>query len=238
MNEINVSKIIGAFPIGTQVYSPAYGGCVFKGLEENGLVNLKAILSGVDITLSEDDILAEGGELMVYPSRYMRDWSKLSWKKGDVMRNSKNGELCIFAKFASKNYDTFDGFYCNRSNYSCRENVTETWDKVTSEQLIKSFINAIENELGGKLNRSTLKIEKETPKYKSGDVVVVDYCDGATFICICDKVKNDFLYCFARVNSHNGELYLKKVFLKVSLEIQKFAQIFIIFTNFKTSYSD
>lgn len=218
MNEINVSKIIGAFPIGTQVYSPAYGGCVFKGLEENGLVNLKAILSGVDITLSEDDILAEGGELMVYPSRYMRDWSKLSWNKGDVMRNSKNGELCIFAKFASKNYDTFDGFYCNRSNYSCRENVTETWDKVTSEQLIKSFINTIENELGGKLNRSTLKIEKETPKYKSGDVVVVDYCEGATFICIYDKVKNDFLYCFARVNSHNGKLYLKKAFLKESLE--------------------
>lgn len=221
MNEINVSKIIGAFPIGTQVYSPAYGGCVFKGLEENGLVNLKAILSGVDITLSEDDIHAEGGELMVYPSREMRDWDKLDWKKGDVLRYAYIGN-CVFEGWANEQYTEFYGrylrYFTDNGNKDKRKMPTSMWSKICTKKQELEYLAEIERQYGGKLNRSTLKIEKETPKYKSGDVVVVDYCEGATFICIYDKVKNDFLYCFARVNSHNGKLYLKKAFLKVSLE--------------------
>lgn len=221
MNKINISKIISAYPIGTQVYSPAYGYCVFKGLAENGLVNLKAILSGEEITLTEDDIIAEGGELMVYPSREMRDWEKFAWKKGDVLTDNIS-TICMFEGWANEQYTEFYGrylrYFTDNGNKDKRKMPTSMWSKICTKKQELEYLAEIERQYGGKLNRETLEFEKETPKYKSGDVVVVDYCEGATFICICDKVKNDFLYCFARVNSHNGELYLKKAFLKVSLE--------------------
>lgn len=176
MNEINVSKIIGAFPIGTQVYSPAYGYCVFKGLEENGLVNLKAILSGDDITLTEDDIIAEGGELMVYPSRYMRDWSKLSWKKGDVLVSNDGGTEVIFDKWYDDTYTSFYGKHCldseNENNIKYFEGFVCTTERyfIESKDAAQTYINTIEERLGGKLNLETLEIEKQ-PEFKDGYIV-------------------------------------------------------------------
>ena len=176
MNEINVSKIIGAYPIGTQVYSPAYGYCVFKGLAENGLVNLKAILSGEEITLTEDDIIAEGGELMVYPSRYMRDWSKLSWKKGDVLVSNDGGTEVIFDKWYDDTYTSFYGKHCldseNENNIKYFEGFVCTTERyfIESKDAAQTYINTIEERLGGKLNLETLEIEKQ-PEFKDGDIV-------------------------------------------------------------------
>ena len=175
MNKINVSKIIGAYPIGTQVYSPAYGDCVFKGLEENGLVNLKAIQSGEDVTLSEDGILAEGGELMVYPSRYMRDWSKFAWKKGDVLISNDSDTHIIFKGFSKSDYTTFEGKHwisvSKKRHVSCLEmqNVQD-YHIEDNKESAQTYINTIEKRLGGKLNLKTLEIEKQ-PEFKDGDIV-------------------------------------------------------------------
>ena len=170
MNEINVSKIIGAYPIGTPVYSPAYGDCSFKGLEENGLINLKAILSGEDITLSEDGILAEGGELMLYPSRDMRDWNKFAWKKGDVLWYAYIG-FCVFECWANGKYTEFYGRYlkvADNGNKNKRKVPTSMWSKICTKKQELEYLAEIEMQYGGKLNRDTLEFEKPN-KQKGGN---------------------------------------------------------------------
>ena len=194
MNEINVSKIIGAYPIGTQVYSPAYGYCVFKGLAENGLVNLKAILSGEEITLTEDDIIAEGGELMVYPSRYMRDWSKLSWKKGDVLVSNDGGTEVIFDKWYDDTYTSFYGKHCldseNENNIKYFEGFVCTTERyfIESKDAAQTYINTIEERLGGKLNLETLVVEQPKQYFKDGDIVTWELLDGSLVIVLVKRI--------------------------------------------------
>lgn len=169
--ELNVSNIIGAYPIGTPVYSPAYGDCSFKGLEENGLINLKAILSGEDITLSEDGILAEGGELMVYPSREMRSWEKFAFKKGDILWYAYIGN-CVFESWANDQYTEFYGrylrYFTDNGNKDRRKMPTSMWSKICTKKQELEYLAEIERRYGGKLNRDTLEFEKQN-KQKAGN---------------------------------------------------------------------
>lgn len=123
---------------------------------------------------------------MLFPSKSMRDWEKLSWKRGDVLIGDC-GFVCIFKEWASDDYTRFNGCYfdgmpnAQTAKYSKLDNNTAY-----------GYIRELEKRCGGVLNIKTLKIEK--PEFKDGDVLFVKCYDSA-FIEIFKYSKN------------NGDLY-------------------------------
>lgn len=118
------------------------------------------------------------GLQILLPSKEMRDWSKFAWKKGDVLSCGVDN-LCIFEKWANKDYTEFKAIFAT-PNYSSATFKTEKWSKETNEAVIKQYISNIEKFKGGKLNLATLEIEKQS-EFKDGDIVYVekskDYSD-------------------------------------------------------------
>ena len=123
---------------------------------------------------------------MLFPSKSMRDWEKLSWKRGDVLIGDC-GFVCIFKEWASDDYTRFNGCYfdgmpnAQTAKYSKLDNNTAY-----------GYIRELEKRCGGVLNIKTLKIEK--PEFKDGDVLFVK-CNDSAFIEIFKYSKN------------NGDLY-------------------------------
>ena len=109
------------------------------------------------------------GLRILLPSMEMRDWSKFSWKKGDVLINSC-GFQCIFKEWASDDYTKFNGCYSNsRDGYEDVSNAeTAKFDKLDNN-IAYGYVREIERKLGGILNLETLEIEK--PEFKDGDII-------------------------------------------------------------------
>ena len=129
------------------------------------------------------------GLQILLPSKEMRDWSKFAWKKGDVLYSAGLKEYCVFNKFIS------DGYLMFISNYNVDENTkrvvpktydpdknTVNYEKVSDEKATE-IISLIEEHYGGKLNLSTLEIEKQ-PEFKDGDILACISSKGCIFIFI------------------------------------------------------
>ena len=126
------------------------------------------------------------GLRILFPSKGMRDWSKFTWKKGDVLYSAGLKEYCVFNKFIS------DGYLMFISNYNVDENTkrvvpktydtdknTVNYEKVSDEKATE-IISLIEEHYGGKLNLSTLEIEKQ-PEFKDGDIVFMKGIKGGYY---------------------------------------------------------
>lgn len=112
------------------------------------------------------------GLRILFPSKEMRDWTKFSWKKGDVLVNG-DGDYCVFKEFAHSSYQTSKAVFVKHNkesiqSYSCLLD-TKDWHKA-SHSCTATYINTIEKELSGKLNMETLEIEKQ-PEFKDGDII-------------------------------------------------------------------
>ena len=155
------------------------------------------------------------GLQILLPSKEMRDWEKFSWKKGDVLYSAGLKEYCVFNKFIS------DGYLMFISNYNVDENTkrvvpktydpdknTVNYEKVSDEKATE-IISLIEEHYGGKLNLSTLEIEKQ-PEFKDGDIValVVRKC---THIAIFQSRQEAYIG-FHAVLCQNDELLLEEPF--------------------------
>lgn len=108
---------------------------------------------------------------MLFPSKSIRDWEKLSWKKGDVLSCGVDN-ICIFEKWENEEYTEFYAKFVT-PNYSGNTFKTEKWSKETNEAVIKQYISNIEEFKGGKLNLTTLEIEKQL-EFKDGDILSCD----------------------------------------------------------------
>ena len=172
--EINIAEILKNVPIGTKLYSPLFGDVFLKYIGE------------IFITVRHHSTTAnfyhngrlydyEGTEPMLFPSKEIRDWYKVTWKKGDVLSCGVDN-LCIFEKWANKEYTEFYAKFVT-PNYSGNTFKTEKWSKETNEAVIKQYISNIEEFKGGKLNLTTLEIEKQ-PEFKDGDILS---CDEDTY---------------------------------------------------------
>ena len=122
------------------------------------------------------------GLQILLPSKEMRDWSKFAWKKGDVLVSTDRNVHIIFEKFEDDAYTKFRGKHYlweeGGSMVSFEENEcymqTSDFNKANKEDA-QEYIHKIEKELGGKLNRETLEIEKVQPEFKDGDIAFADY---------------------------------------------------------------
>lgn len=133
------------------------------------------------------------GLRILFPSKEMRDWTKFSWKKGDAL--IMNGCRVVFDKWLNDDYTrfnavhliTFSGGYFDKplqNRYTpISKFITKYWRKMTDLET-KIYMESLERECGGKLNLTTLNIEKQ-PEFKDGDIVVAEednYYDKVIFI--------------------------------------------------------
>lgn len=210
--DIDVYEILKDVPKGTELYTPLSGNVVLSYMALNKEAG-EAILvknKGGEYSFNKNGRWMEGGEVLLFPSNEMRDWSKF-FKKGDVLVHRDDDIHVIFegfkdnryTRFKSKHYlwkECFEDYSKEQS-----EMVTFTFRKVSDDEA-KTYINTIEKFLGGKLNRETLEIEKPQPEFKEGDVLFVK-CQGDNFIEIfeCSK-KNGDLFDHASLVPRTQEL--------------------------------
>ena len=144
------------------------------------------------------------GLQILLPSKEMRDWRKFDWKKGDVLVSNDSDSHIIFKGFSKDDYTTFEGKHwisvSKKRHVSCLEmqNVQD-YHIEDNKDSAQTYINTIEERLGGTLNRETLEIEKQY-EFKDGDVVFVR-CKRYCFIEIFNYFKNDDLNDYVSLNT-------------------------------------
>ena len=164
--KINISAILKDKPNGLRLYSPIFGDCTYYCVREDTNDICVKKHNGVIEYFNSEGLYFALGEVMLFPSKEMRDWSKFAWKRGDVLI-SDCGFVCIFKEWASDDYTRFNGCYfdgmpnAQTAKYSKLDNNTAY-----------GYIRELEKRCGGVLNIKTLKIEK--PEFKDGDIVAVD----------------------------------------------------------------
>lgn len=156
------------------------------------------------------------GLQILLPSKEMRDWRKFDWKKGDVLVNKDGDVYIIFERFVDDTYCSFLGKYYLWKENNDTEQFYEKERLLTSDfqkagkDAAQTYINTIEERLGGKLNRESLEVEKTQPKFKDGDIValVVRKC---THIAIFQSRQGAYIG-FHAVLCQNDELLLEEPF--------------------------
>lgn len=183
--KINIADILKDKPVGLKFYSNTFGYISFNGVHKDKVYFFSEDTNAHSV--KPNGKMYDGGECIIFPSKEMRDWEKFSWKKGDVLYSAGLKEYCVFNKFIS------DGYLMFISNYNVDENTkrvvpktydpdknTVNYEKVSDEKATE-IISLIEEHYGGKLNLSTLEIEKQT-EFKDGDIVFEEgnrnYCSA------------------------------------------------------------
>lgn len=213
--KINIVEILKDKPQGTKLYSSACGKCKLEEVDDKSFkisfYNSKfGFMNGGEGYLDKNGKLYDDGECVVFPSKEMRDWRKFSWKKGDVLVNKDGDVHIIFERFVDDTYCSFVGKYYLWKENNDTEQFYEKERLLTSDfqkagkDAAQTYINTIEEKLGGKLNRETLEVEKPQPEFKDGDIVV----SNSGSIVLFKEIK-----CGERVYYHacmiNGNVYVK-----------------------------
>lgn len=165
--KINIAEILENKSQGTKLYSLTYGDCFYQEYTGDFGIECQS-QNGVQFNLDEYGKYCIDGECIIFPSKEMRDWEKFAWKRGDVLVNSR-GLKILFDRWANDNYTSF---YAKTINLVEDGFLDTNLHTLASEKDAKSFIKCIEEKLGGKLNRETLKIEKAQPEFKDGDILL------------------------------------------------------------------
>ena len=207
-NNINVLEVLESKPNGTKVWCVLFGKCFLDGIDINNIRPIRiGIEKGDTFKLTANAKLSGkyiDGDCLLYPSKEMRDWFKLDWKRGDALSCGVDN-LCIFEKWANKEYTEFYAKFVT-PNYSGNTFKTEKWSKETNEAVIKQYISNIEEFKGGKLNLTTLEIEKTQPEFKDGDIVIY-----GKSVAICRKIYKHTLSFYVSLNEMFGLLFADEV---------------------------
>lgn len=186
--DFDIYEILKCVPAGTELYTPICGKVAFTCLASSKEVIRTEDKNGGVHCFDKNGKWMEEGEVMLFPSNEMRDWSKFAWKKGDVLAGSF-GVLCIFEKWANADYTKFDSKFVTQKNRGTTFEI-EDWYKVTNKAVIKQYISDIEEDNGGKLNFTTLEIEKpnKKPVFELGKLYVFNEEDEDGELTIIGKL--------------------------------------------------
>lgn len=184
--ELNILEILKDKPQGIRLYSPIFGECVFCYVHEV-TYDICVKHNGEKAFFNSEGLYNTLGEVMLFPSKSMQDWSKFAWKKGDLLVNSC-GFQCIFKEWKSDDYTKFNGCYSNsRDGYEDISNAeTAKFDKL-DHNIAYGYVREIERKLGGKLNLETLEIESAQPEFKDGDIAYADYGNKQAVFIVSGK---------------------------------------------------
>lgn len=205
--ELNISAILKDKPVGTKLWSPIFGNCVFSRLSGSG-IRVFPIHNGFTST-EEKSFFVTGqytlaGEVCLFPSKQMQDWSKFAWKKGDVLVNSR-GLKILFDRWANDNYTSF---YAKTTNLVEDAFLDTNLHTLASEKEAKTFIKCIEEKFGGKLNLETLEIEQPKPEFKDGDILHCDETDYSVENIFIAKMHGEAIGSYAFLCLHNNKLHI------------------------------
>lgn len=218
--EINVAEILKDRPQGTKLYD------LLRNIGvELDKVHITDVGTYIECTstnevgstllfdyskLGTETCWLEGLQILL-PSKEMRDWSKFAWKKGDVLVNKDGDVYIIFERFADDTYCSFVGkYYLWKENndtehfYKNERLLTSDFQKA-GKDAAQTYISAIEERLGGKLNLQTLEIEKQL-EFKDGDIVVY-----GKSVAICRKIYKHTLSFYVSLNEMFGLLFADEV---------------------------
>lgn len=215
--DIDIYEILKNEEYGTELYTPICGKVWHSGMANDKDI-AKAIWTedeaGREHFFDKNGKIYKEGEILLFSSKEMRDWSKL-FKKGDVLVHRDANIHVIFEGFKDNRYTRFKGKHylwkeCFE-DYSkeVSEMITFTFRKASDDET-QTYINTLEKHFGGKLNRETLEIEKPHPEFKDGDIValVVRKC---THIAIFQSRQEAYIG-FHAVLCQNDELLLEEPF--------------------------
>lgn len=193
--DIDVYEILKDVPKGTEFYTSLCGNVGLAYLESNKEAGEAIWTKNKDgeYSFNKNGRWMKGGEVTFFPSKEMRDWSKF-FKKGDVLVNKDGDVHVIFEGFTDNAYTSFKGKHylwkeCD-DPYSKEESelITSLFEKANDDEA-QTYINTIEELLGGKLNRETLEIEKPAkPTFEIGKLYVFHERDEDGELTIIGKL--------------------------------------------------
>ena len=190
--KINIAEILRHKPHDIKLYSPIFGECTFCCVREDTNDICVKKHNGVIEYFNSEGLYFTLGEVMLFPSKEMRNWRKFAWKKGDLLINSC-GFQCIFKEWLSDDYTKFNGCYSNsRDGYEDVSNAGTANFVKLDDNTVYEYVRKIERKLGGKLNLKTLEIEKQS-EFRDGDILVAEednYYDKVIFIA---AIKDDIV---------------------------------------------
>ena len=209
--EINVAATLKDKPQGVKLYSRICGAVELKevlDVRKKKSIVVKELNSSNQHRFWYDGKFFRAGQCVLQPSKEMADWSKFSWKKGDVLVCKDVNSHIIFEKFNDDTYTTFTGklyYQATRAGYSYTHtrNLAMTQDfDIEEGDAVQTYIKTIEERLGGKLNRKTLEIEKAQPEFKDGDIVVY-----GKSVAICRKICKHTLFPYVSIDETSRLLF-------------------------------
>lgn len=165
--DIDIYEILKDEKRGTELYTPICGRVWHSGIA-NDKDSAKAIWTedeaGREHFFDKNGKIYKEGEVLLFPSNEMRDWSKF-FKKGDILVSNDSDSHIIFKGFSKNDYTTFEGEHwisvSKKRHVSClRMRNVQDYHIEDNKDSAQTYINAIEKFCGGKLNRETLEIEK------------------------------------------------------------------------------
>ena len=178
--DFDIYEILKGMPDGTKLYTKMCGEVEFTCLTPNKEAG-EAIWTenkNGGYSFNKNGRWMEGGEVMLFPSKEMRDWSKF-FKKGDLLEYVGGVDVkgnCIFEKYEDETKIRFLGRFV-KENEVLNPNRSLTlrtadWGKSDDPA---GYIRFVEERLCGKLNLETLEIEKpKKPAFEIGKLYVFD----------------------------------------------------------------
>ena len=218
--KLNIANILKNKPKGTKLYADAFGELKLVKVDKVDIIYTRT-KEGMFYSFYNDGKYNKNGEPILFPSKEMDDWSKFAWKKGDVLVSNYYGTEVIFDKW----YDnTYTNFHCkhylnsedkNKILYYKESLCATARYSLEDRNAAQTYINTIEERLGGKLNLETLEIEKQ-PEFKDGDIITVTTQIGniLTFIFRAEDVKKYYCHAllYGKIVIVNDDSFCKKDF--------------------------
>ena len=223
--KINIAEILKDKQQGTKLYSILSDGeCFLNEVSEDSIyIDIDNRKRFGCFTVYGSTHSFPNGCVLLFPSREMRDWHKFAWKKGDVLISNDGKKEVFFNGFTDDTYALFKakhGFEVlsnGNTIYLAGEDGIATSDYTLGDKdTAQNYINTIEERLGGKLNRETLKVEPAQPEFKDGDIVTIMPRIGDKLIYLFKAEDNGKYYGHAFLDGNiaivNEDSYCQKDF--------------------------
>ena len=189
-NKINIAEILRDMPKGTKLYSPLFGKCELRGIDNSKYpiaIKVQSIDGAMSKGIMKDGRYFDGyedAECSLYPSAKMRCWDKF-FKHGYIVYNPHSQMYAVFECWANDDYTEFNttiNYYKDHTFGEGEVCDTKCFVKANGEQKTL-FIAAAEKYYGGKYNPETLQVEPvkadepKCPFEPFQKVLVRDFCD-------------------------------------------------------------
>lgn len=211
--ELNIAAILKEKPEDTKLWSPIFGNCKLSRLLDSG-IRVFPIHNGVTSTV-EKSFFNTGrytlaGEVCLFPSKQMLDWSKFAWKKGDVLESDNKLKRCIFEEWANDDYTDFNCFAMDEgwNDYFSKINNSTCEYHKADDFVTELHIKRVEKKFGGKLNLETLEIEHPKQEFKDGDILYSNLVGNEVFIVKIEE--KGILHSYVYMDIYNKVLNIDK----------------------------